>query len=357
MQSCCSKIPALLVAGVLWFLAASMPAAERAFDLTDAPLGSLPAGFTNVLAGGGAPGQWRVVEDQIPSAFADLSGQSKRRTVQRAIEQSSRDGTDERFPMLVYTGDTYGDFTFTANIKMLDGEKEQMAGLVFRYQDERNFYYVRASALGGTLYFFKIVEGIRSEPIGVRIPIAKGVWHELGVECRGNHIRILFNGKEAIPKMMDKTFIAGKVGFWTKSDSLSRFSNGRLNYTPREILAQTLVRDAHRRYQVEDVRIYARSPKEDGVKVIASLNPEDLGKKATEIEHDVVQRSRVYQSKVSKTITMTLPMHDANGDTVAAVRLVMKSFPGETEKTALNRAVPIVRMMEGHIRTQQDLVN
>ena len=77
----------------------------------------------------------------------------------------------------------------------------------------------------------------------------------------------------------------------------------------------------------------------------------------TDLEHDVFQRSKVYQSRVSTTITMTLPMHDANGDTVAAVRLVMRSFSGETEKTALNRAVPVVRRMESHIRSQQDLLN
>ena len=357
MLSSRPRIRALLFAGVWCCLASPTFGAEKVFDLNDAPLGGLPAGFTNLLAGTGAPGQWRVVEDQIPSAFSDLSGQSSRRTFHRAIEQSSRDATDERFPILIYGGETYGDFTFTANLKMVEGEKEQMAGFAFRVQDERNFYYVRASAIGGTLYFFKIVEGVRSDPIGVRIPIAKGVWHELAVECRGNHIRILFNGKESIPTLTDKTFIAGKVGFWTKSDSVSRFSNARITYTPRETLAQTLVREAHGRYQLEDVRIYTRSPKNKEVRVIAALNPADLGTSGTGVEHDVVERSRVYQSKVSKTITMTLPMHDANGDTVAAVRIVMKSFVGETEKTALNRAVPIVRRMEGHIRTEQDLLN
>ena len=52
-----------------------------------------------------------------------------------------------------------------------------------------------------------------------------------------------------------------------------------------------------------------------------------------------------------------MPMHDCNGETVAAVRLVMRTFPGETEKTALTRAVPVIRLMESHIRTHADLVN
>jgi hypothetical protein len=333
------------------------PAAEKTFDLSDVPLGTLPSGFTNLLAGSGAPGEWRVVDDDVPSVLQDLSGQSRRRITQRALAQVSRDPADERFPLLVYDLDTYGDFTLTAGIKMIDGQKEQMAGLVFRLQDPRNFYYVRASALGGTLYFFKVVDGVRSDPIGTRMEIRKGVWHELAVECRGNRIRVLFNGKEAIPPMTDKSFTVGKVGFWTKSDSVSHFANARISYIPRETLAQSLVREVHRKFQLEDVRIYARSPKDQSLRVIASLKPEDVGVPGTDVEQDVLKRSRVYQSRISKSITMTLPMHDANGDTVAAVRIVMKSFLGETEKTALNRAVPVVQRMEMHFRSEHDLLN
>lgn len=337
--------------------APSSQAAEKAFDFANDALNAAPAGFTNLLVGGGTPGDWKVIQSDAASAFQNLSGQSNGRTTQRALAQVSRDATDERFPLLVYEGDVYADFTLTSQIKMVDGEKEQMAGLAFRIQDEKNFYYVRASALGNTLYFFKVVGGIRSAPIGTKLDIPKGVWHQLTIECRGNQIKVLFNGKEAIPAMTDKSFMFGKVGFWTKSDSLSHFANAQINYTPRETIAQTVVRDTHRHYKLQDLMIFSHQGKDPGIKVVASVNPADLGKPATDLELGVIEKGKVYQSKIARVITMTLPMHDANGDTIAAVRLVMKSFAGETEKTALGRAVPIIRRMESHVRTHDELVN
>ena len=346
-----------LSCGLLLLGVAPCRGAEKSFDFANDALNAIPAGFTNMLAGGGSPGEWRVIQTDAPSAFQSLSGQATQRTTQRALAQLSRDATDERFPMLVYTGDVYADFTLTTQLRLVDGEKEQMAGVAFRIQDEKNFYYVRASARGNTLYFFKIVGGIRSAPIGTHIEIPKGVWHELTVECRGNQIKVLFNGKETIPAMLDKSFMFGRIGFWTKSDSVSHFTNTRLLYTPRETLAQTLVRDTQKHYRLEDLMIFTHPASESALKVIASMKPEDLGKAGTELERTVVESGKVYQSKIASLITMTLPLHDANGDPVAAVRLVMKSFTGETEKTALNRAVPVVRRMESHIRTHGDLVN
>ena len=53
---------------------------------------------------------------------------------------------------------------------------------------------------------------------------------------------------------------------------------------------------------------------------------------------------------------MTLPLHDNNGDKVAAVRLVLKSFLGQTENNALARAMPVVKGMEMRIQTLKDLL-
>ncbi len=332
--------------------------AERVFDFSDDALNSVPAGFRSTVAGSGPAGEWKVIEADAPAALPSLSGASTRRTTRRAVAQVSRDTTDERFPLLIFDGDSYNDFAFTVNIKMVEGEKEQMAGIAFRIQDEKNYYYVRASALGGSLYFFKVVDGLRSEPIGARFEIAKGIWHELKVECQGNKIHVAFDGREAIPWLLDKSFTAGKLGFWTKSDSVSHFANARLTYTPREILAQSLVRDALARHKsLENMMIFSRGAKDPEIKVVASARAEDIGRPATALEKDVLEKSKIYHSKISKTVTMTLPLHDANGDTIAAVRLVMKSFPGETEKTSITRAVPIVRTLEARIRNHEELVN
>lgn len=339
-------------------LAIGTQAAEKSFDFSESALGETPTGFKAVLGGAGSPGEWKIIDADVPSLLPSLSGNSSRKSTQRALAQLSKDPTDERFPILIYEPETYGDFTLSTQIKMVDGAKEQMAGIAFRFQDVNNYYYVRASALGGTLYFFKVVGGVRSSPIGIHTEIPRNVWHELTVECRGNKINVRFNGKEAIPQLIDKSFTNGKIGFWTKSDSISQFASAHIQYVPREILAQSLVREAMTRFtRLEHLQIYTTTSKDPQLKVVASSKPEDLGTPGTQVEKDVLGTSRVYQSKISQSVTMTLPLHDANGEPVAAVRVVMRTFPGETEKTAVTRAVPVVKMMEARVRTHEDLVD
>ena len=49
-------------------------------------------------------------------------------------------------------------------------------------------------------------------------------------------------------------------------------------------------------------------------------------------------------------------LRDRNGDPVAAVRVIMKSFAGQTEQAAFARALPVVREMQSHVTSLQDLV-
>jgi hypothetical protein len=58
------------------------------------------------------------------------------------------------------------------------------------------------------------------------VPIPSGTWQQLTIECKGNQIRCLLNGQELI-SLSDKAnaFTSGKIGFWTKSDSVSYFGD------------------------------------------------------------------------------------------------------------------------------------
>ena len=331
--------------------------AELVFDFRQEKVNETPRGFVPLLAGGGSPGEWKIVEDEVPSLLAPLSPNAPRGGKQGVLAQVSRDPADERFPMMVYSGETFGDFTLTTKFKLVSGNTEQMAGIAFRIQDERNYYYIRASGLGNTFYFFKIVNGVRSDPIGNKIPIAKGVWHDLVIECKGTTIRAFLNGKVAIPQLDDKSFVNGKVGFWTKSDSVSYFGDTVINYKPRETLAQILVKDAYKKYpRLEQLKIFAPVNGADDIRIVGSLDPKEVGQSAPKEAFEVISKRGFFYAKGSGEVTLTLPLHDNNGDKVAAVRLVMRSFPGQTENNALARALPVVKSMEVRIQTVKDLI-
>ena len=346
----------LLIAMSMLAAASCAAGAERVFDWADTKVNDTPKEFRSALGGGGRPGEWKVILDEAPSAFPALTPRGTNRNVKPVLAQLSRDPTDDRYPMLILEDETFGDFTLTTRFKIVTGEQEQMAGIAFRIQDERNYYYIRASAKGQNVNFFKWHDGQLIGPIGAKTNVATGVWHDLMIQCRGNEIRCSFNGAEVIPALRDSTFGTGKIGFWTKSDSVSYFGETRIQYTPRENLAQTLVRDTIKKYpRLQGVQIFASHPRDPRTKVVASSDPAEVGQPAQKEALDVIARGVIYHGEEKGKLLVTMPLRDSNGDTVAAVKLVMKAFPGQTEQNAIARATPIVKQLEARVRTLADL--
>jgi len=174
----------------LWLaLAAAVSGAEIKIDFNRLPAGSSPTNFHSAVAGGGPPGAWQIVMDEVPSAFTSLTPQQAPVMNRQAVlAQTSTDVTDEHFPLFIYDGETFKDFKLSTRFKIVGGTAEQMAGLVFRYQNASNFYVVRASALGHNVRFYKMVDGLRTDPIGPALDITTNVWHTLALQCQGNQI-------------------------------------------------------------------------------------------------------------------------------------------------------------------------
>ncbi len=60
---------------------------------------------------------------------------------------------------------------------------------------------------------------------GVKETVASGQWHTLRVEFAGNRFKLMFDGKHLFD-VEDITFTeAGKIGVWTKADSVTLFDN------------------------------------------------------------------------------------------------------------------------------------
>ncbi|MBU6401751.1 MAG: hypothetical protein KGS61_15650 [Verrucomicrobia bacterium] len=337
--------------------AATLPAAELRFDFSQEPEGEIPPGFRSAVTGQGQPGEWRVVMDEVPPTLRPLTPNARILTKRAVLGQLARDPTDEHFPLLIYTNQVFGDFTLTTRFKTVSGKAEEMAGIAFRLKDEKNYYVVRASSLGNTFRFYRVVDGQRGQIIGPSVEIASGAWHDLTVTAEANQFRFLLDGKELIPPITDSTFASGQFAFWTKSDSVSYFGDTQVRYVPLVVPAQVLVSEVLRRYpRLLGLRIYATNSTSPELRIIASSDQTDVGKAGDKVERDVVSRDVIYCGRDHKQMIVTLPLHDRNGDAVAAVRVALRSFPGQTDDNAVARALPIVKRLEGRFRSAKDLV-
>jgi hypothetical protein len=172
--------------------------------------GSSPEGFTFARTGQGGPAQWTVAAD--PTAAAG-----------RAIEQSSTDRTDYRFPLAIHDATSAANLDVTVRFKAVAGQVDQAAGVAVRLRDADNYYVARANALEDNVRFYRVVKGRREQLDGANLKVTPNTWHTLGLRAEGDRFTVSYDGK-VLFTATDKTFAeAGKVALWTKSDSVTRF--------------------------------------------------------------------------------------------------------------------------------------
>ncbi|MBI3770745.1 MAG: hypothetical protein HY271_19930 [Deltaproteobacteria bacterium] len=202
---------------VVWSVAAVSVHAENpgaktwTFD-TDA-LDKPPTGFSFGRTGEGSLGHWvvRTAKD-APSGAAVLA-------------QVDTDATDYRFPVAVADSPSHRDLRLSVKCKPVAGRVDQACGLVFRYQDENNYYLTRANALEDNVNLYSVKDGRRKQFAGWTGKVAGQVWHALSVEATGDHFVVSWDATKVIEATDDTFSQPGKVGVWTKADSFTEFDD------------------------------------------------------------------------------------------------------------------------------------
>src|SRR5262249_41592907 len=135
------------------------------------------------------------------------------------------------YPVLIKDGPEIKDGAVQMKFKAIAGAEDRAAGLIWRVRDPNNYYVVRANALEDNVVLYRTVGGVRS-PLdivgrrggyGVGIPVPANTWLSLRVEFVGNRFRVVYGGQPVFD-VEDATFgDAGKIGLWTKADSVTLF--------------------------------------------------------------------------------------------------------------------------------------
>jgi hypothetical protein len=181
--------------------------------------GSPPPGFTFARTGQGGQGEWTVVAD--PTALAG-----------RAIEQTSTDRTDYRFPLAIHASLSASNVDVEIRFKAVAGRIDQAAGVAVRLQDADNYYVARANALEDNVRFYRVVDGRREQLGGASPKVTPNQWHALGLRAEGGRFTVSYDGKTLFG-VTDTTFAqAGGVALWTKADSVARFDRVTITLLP-----------------------------------------------------------------------------------------------------------------------------
>jgi hypothetical protein len=184
-------------------------------DFEKYEIGKTPNDWTPALTGGGGPVEWVVKED----ASSPVG--------RKVLAQTSTDDTDNRFPVCTFNDFSAKDVDVSVRLKAVAGKVDQAGGLVVRFKDKDNYYITRANALEDNVRLYKVVNGSRKQFAGVNAKVSSGAWHTLRLVANGSHCEVFFDGKSLFAAD-DHTFKdAGRVGVWTKADSVTHFDDFR----------------------------------------------------------------------------------------------------------------------------------
>jgi hypothetical protein len=118
------------------------------------------------------------------------------------------------------------DFKSRARFKLVSGETDQTAGLVFDLRPNSKYAFVRYNTREGNVALWRYADGKRevvarsSEKLGLSL----GEWHEISVTLSGT--RLVGQVNETLRLEHDlETPAAGRIGFWTKRDSVTMFKD------------------------------------------------------------------------------------------------------------------------------------
>jgi hypothetical protein len=213
-----------LVAVIIALTCVALQAQGRKVDFEQDIVGQQPHGFLfGHTRKTGTPGRWLVEEDKGGKYLAQLD----------------TDSTRNRFPTAVLADVSAADVDLSVRFRPVSGRVDQAAGLVWRYQNEDNYYIVRANALEDNVVLYKVQNGQRTDlPVkgegrtyGKSAEVPSAQWSTLRVTATGGRFEVYFNGTK-LYEVEDGTFkSAGRVGVWTKADSVTHFDD--LTVTPK----------------------------------------------------------------------------------------------------------------------------
>lgn len=194
------------IAAGLLFIASHASAETVTFDSDTA--GQPPAHWTCGATGQGSP-RWRVEADASAPSQPNVLKQSGAAT----------------YPWCVRNDVTAANGTVEVKFKPLAGKEDQAGGVVWRWKDGNNYYIARANALENNVSLYYTVNGSRKTLVYKKAEVAPNAWHTLRVTYKGDAIQVALDGKTYIDAKDRHISGAGKVGVWTKADSVTAFDD------------------------------------------------------------------------------------------------------------------------------------
>ncbi len=230
MKRVISAVFALVVATSLF--AAAKPVV---ISLAKERAGQPSARFLSVV------GDWIIAKDDAGKPVLQVDGRQwikgvpsqglaqKARTIYGAKHEEFIDSVKAYayFPYAVAKDiDEFHDGEISMRFRMMSGQLDQCAGILFNLKENGDYLTVRFNGKEDNLVLWTFKSGKRSfvKKGAHDVPLKLGEWHRMKVVVNGTQLRGYLDDELLLEYTLDAP-VSGKVGVWSKTDSVSQFAD------------------------------------------------------------------------------------------------------------------------------------
>ncbi len=177
-------------------------------NFDNAKPGAAPSGWTATKTGKGEA-RWTIEKDDTAPSKPNILKQSGEAT----------------YPVCLKNDTHIKDGFVEVKFKPVSGKEDQAGGVIWRAKDADHYYIARANALEDNVTIYHTIKGRRVSFKNTNTKVASGEWHTLRVDFEGNKFTVTFDGRKVLEATDDSFKDAGKVGVWTKADSVTLFDD------------------------------------------------------------------------------------------------------------------------------------
>ena len=170
----------LALAGVSGYVASGDTSTNWSFDAVSP--GTLPNGFKlGRLYDGRPAGDWQVLETADAVSAPHI------------LAQLSNKGAEHAYKMILLDGTDSSDLELSVSFRAVGGKGDMGGGLIWRAENDRNYYLTRANPLEQNVRLYRVDKGIRKMIANHDQTIDVRRWHRLRVVMQGCRIQVFYD--------------------------------------------------------------------------------------------------------------------------------------------------------------------
>ncbi len=149
------------------------------------------------------------------------------------IAENMKAHTDFQFALVDYLGD-FSDGEISVRFKVIAGKQDRSAGILFNLKPNGDHWILRANTLDKNVALYKYTKGhrgvIRWSP---KVALQEKRWHTLKLAVMNLELQAYLNDQWLLKHQLVEK-VSGRIGAWTKADSVVYFDD----YTIKPTLSQ-----------------------------------------------------------------------------------------------------------------------